>query len=233
MLYRLLPLAFGASWLAALAVAIPFLQAVPPAQPVKAELMDLARARGAEWVPLTRVPQALQDAIIATEDARFYEHPGLDPIGLARALWANLRAGRPLQGASTISQQLARRYLDRDDRTIERKLLVLALAIKLELAYSKQDILEMYLNSVYFGPYAYGIGSAARVYFGKPVEALNLAESTLLAGLPQAPSVYDPLHQLDRVKARQAVVLNAMLRAGYLTPEQVDAVRATRTALDR
>jgi penicillin-binding protein 1A len=151
---------------------------------------------------------------------------------MMRATLANLRAGRPVQGGSTISQQLAKRYLERTDRTAERKLLVLAMTAKLELHYDKADILEMYLNSIYFGPYAYGIGSAARVYFHKPVADLTLPESTLLAGLPQAPSLYDPIHQLARVKARQRVVIAAMARAGYLTPAEAEAAQTARTSLD-
>jgi membrane peptidoglycan carboxypeptidase len=230
---KLLPLLFVLALLGALFVLVPLVRELPPAGPVQAELRDLTRARGGEWVPLSRIPKPLQDAVIATEDARYYEHRGLDLVGMLRATIANLRAGRPVQGGSTISQQLAKRYLDREDRTVERKLVVLGMAAKLELAYSKADILEMYLNSVYFGPYAYGVGRAAQVYFRKPVEELDLAESTLLAGLPQAPSLYDPLHRLDRVKSRQAVVIAAMARAGYLTEEQAIALRSTPTALDR
>jgi penicillin-binding protein 1A len=220
------------SLLGGLILVVPLARELPPAGPVKAELVELTRARRGEWVPLDQVPRVLQEAIIATEDARFHEHRGLDLLGALRATLANARAGRPVQGGSTISQQLAKLYLEREDRTLERKLVVIGMAVKLELAYSKADLLEMYLNSVYFGPYAYGIGSAARVYFRKPVRELNLAESTVLAGLPQAPSVYDPVHRLDRVKARQAVVLAAMTRAGYLSDEQASAVRQARTALD-
>jgi membrane peptidoglycan carboxypeptidase len=208
------------------------LQEVPSAGQAKADLMAQAQARRAEWVALADMPASMQEAIIATEDARFYEHRGLDVLGMIRATIANLRAGRPVQGGSTISQQLAKRYLDRTDRTAERKLLVLAMTAKLEWQYSKAEILEMYLNSIYFGPYAYGLGSAARVYFHKPVTELTLAESSLLAGLPQAPSHYDPIHQLARVKARQAIVIAAMVRAGYLTPAEAEAARHARTALD-
>jgi membrane peptidoglycan carboxypeptidase len=233
MLTRLLPWLVGLALLAGLAVAVPFVRELPAAGPAKSDLQDLARRRGADWVPLSRVPPAVQAAIVATEDARFYDHRGLDLIGMLRASLANLRAGHPVQGGSTLSQQLAKLYLVREEPTVERKLLVLGMAAKLELAYGKADILEMYLNSVYFGPYAYGIGSAARVYFRKPVEDLDLAESTLLAGLPQAPSIYDPLHRLDRVKARQAVVIAAMTRAGYLTDEQAGVVRGMSTTLDR
>ncbi len=233
MLRGLAAILLAAGLLAVLGPGLALARAAPSAAPVRAELEAVARARGAEWVPLTEVPRALQEAIVATEDARFYEHRGIDVLGMARAAWANLRARRPVQGGSTITQQLAKLYLGRHDRTLERKLLVLALAVKLEHAYSKADILEMYLNSVYFGPYAYGIGSAARVYFQKPVRDLTLAESTLLAGLPQAPSLYDPLHQLDRVKARQAVVLAAMTREGYLTEAEAIQVRRARTALDQ
>ena len=224
---------FLAVFLAGVPLGMLLLHELPPAGPVRAELMAQARARGGEWVPLTNVPRALREAIIATEDARFYEHHGLDLIGFARAVLANIEAGRPVQGGSTITQQLAKRYLGREEPTLRRKLLVLAMAVKLEQAYSKDELLEMYLNSVYFGPYAYGIGAAARVYFHKPASALNLTEATLLAGLPQAPALYDPLHRLDRVKARQDAVISAMTRQGYLTPEEARQARATPTALDR
>jgi penicillin-binding protein 1A len=233
MRYRLVPFLLAVGLLGGLAALAPVLQALPPAAPVKGELMGLARERGGEWVPLARIPRAVQQAVIATEDARFYEHRGLDVVGMARALLANLRAGRPVQGGSTLSQQLAKHYLEREDPTVERKLLVIGMAMKLELAYSKADILEMYLNSVYYGPYAYGIGSAARVYFKKAPADLNVAEATLLAGLPQAPSVYDPLRRLDRVKQRQAIVIGAMVRAGHLSEEQATTLRSARTALDR
>src|SRR5579883_899738 len=219
--------------LATLAAGALLVRELPPAAQVRADLLEQARARGGQWVPLAQVPQVLRDAIVATEDARFYQHRGLDLLGVARAALANLEAGRPVQGGSTITQQLAKRYLGREDPTLHRKLLVMAMALKLELAYSKDELLEMYLNSVYFGPYAYGIGAAARVYFQKPVSALNLTEATLLAGLPQAPALSDPLHRLDRVKARQDVVLSAMTRHGFLTAEQARQARATPTALDR
>jgi membrane peptidoglycan carboxypeptidase len=215
----------AAALFVALAGTIYLLREVPSAGPAKSELMAQASARHAEWVPLDQVSTSMQQAIIATEDARFYEHRGLDVLGTMRAMLANLRAG-------TISQQLAKRYLERTDPTAERKLLVLAMTAKLELRYDKAEILEMYLNSIYFGPYAYGLGSAARVYFHKPATDLTLAESTLLAGLPQAPSVYDPLHDLRRVKTRQGVVIAAMVRTGYLTPGEAEAARTARTALD-
>jgi membrane peptidoglycan carboxypeptidase len=222
----------AAALFVALAGTIYLLREVPSAGPAKSELMAQASARHAEWVPLDQVSTSMQQAIIATEDARFYEHRGLDVLGTMRAMLANLRAGHPVQGGSTISQQLAKRYLERTDPTAERKLLVLAMTAKLELRYDKAEILEMYLNSIYFGPYAYGLGSAARVYFHKPATDLTLAESTLLAGLPQAPSVYDPLHDLRRVKTRQGVVIAAMVRTGYLTPGEAEAARTARTALD-
>jgi membrane peptidoglycan carboxypeptidase len=233
MLAKLPPWLVGLTLLGGLAVAVPLVRELPGAGPAKSDLQDLARQRGGDWVPLGRIPTSVQAAIVATEDARFYDHRGLDLIGMARATIANLSAGHPVQGGSTLSQQLAKLYLAREEPTVERKLLVLAMAAKLELAYSKADILEMYLNSVYYGPYAYGIGSAARVYFRKPVEDLDLAESTLLAGLPQAPSIYDPLHRLDRVKARQAVVIAALTRAGYLTDAQAGELSRTPTTLDR
>lgn len=218
--------------LGALVLGVSLVRELPSAGPVRAELQEQARARGAEWVPLAQVPRALREAVIATEDARFYEHQGLDLLGFVRATVANVEAGRPVQGGSTISQQLAKRYLGREEFTLHRKLLVMAMAVRLERSFGKDALLEMYLNSIYYGPYAYGVGNAARVYFRKPSSELNLAEATLLAGLPQAPSLYDPLHRLDRVKARQEVVIAAMTRQGYLTDEQARQVRVTPTALD-
>lgn len=175
-------------------------------------------------VPLSAIPLTLQQATIATEDASFYTNPGVDLLGIARALWINLRGGEVIAGGSTITQQVARNGLldpqERAQRTLTRKLRESILAWRLARAYSKEEILALYLNQTYYGHLAYGVEAAARTYFGKPAADLDLAESALLAGLPQAPSLYDPLGDPQAAAARQAVVLNLMVKQGYITAEQ-------------
>ena len=175
--------------------------------------------------PLERIPLALQQATIATEDASFYHNPGVDPLGILRALWINLRGGETLSGGSTITQQVARSLLmspqERSQRTLRRKLRESILAWQLTQRYSKDEILALYLNQTYYGGMAYGVEAAAQTYFGKSASDLDLAESALLAGLPQAPALYDPFTDLEAAKKRQAVVLGLMEKAGYLDAGQV------------
>jgi 1A family penicillin-binding protein len=175
-------------------------------------------------VPLADIPPALRQATIAIEDASFYQNAGVDPRGIARAAWDNLRSGSLVAGGSTITQQLARGFLLdpqlAQERTFERKLREAVLALKLTAAYPKDEILELYLNQTYYGGRAYGAEAAARHYFGKPARDLDLAESALLAGLPQAPSRYNPLADRAAAQARQAEVLDAMARVGAITPSQ-------------
>lgn len=136
--------------------------------------------------PLPEIPKTLTQAVIATEDARFFEHPGLDLIGMLRAAWTNIRhGGKKVEGASTITQQLARSLFLSSERSYERKIRELVLAYKMEAVSGKEQILETYLNQIYFGQGAYGVGSAAQSYFGKDVRSLTLAESAFLAGLPK------------------------------------------------
>jgi len=171
------------------------------------------------------VPQAT----VAIEDRRFYEHGGIDPIGIARAIVADVQAGKIVQGGSTITQELVRNlYLTRQ-RTFERKLTEACLAIKLGHHWSKQHILTAYLNEVYYGNHAYGIEAAAETYFSKPARALTLDESALLAGLPQAPSIYDPFVDPSDALARRDEVLHAMLVSRDITTAQYDAARADRS----
>ncbi len=181
-------------------------------------------------VPLAQIPLALQRATIATEDASFYANPGVDVIGIMRALWINATGGEVLAGGSTITQQVARNMLldpqERAQRTLTRKLRESILAWRLSRAYSKADILALYLNQTYYGHLAYGAEAAARTYFGKPAASLDLAESALLAGLPQSPSVYDPLLYPAAAKARQAVVLDLLLKHGDITPEAARLAKA-------
>jgi penicillin-binding protein 1A len=169
---------------------------------------------------LADVPQHLTQAVIAVEDARFFEHPGLDLIGIARAVWTNLRRGGKVEGASTITQQLARSLFLSAERTYGRKIRELILAYKMELILSKEEILELYLNQIYFGQGAYGVVAAAQTYFGKSLAELTLGEAAMLAGLPKSPNNYSPYKNLERAKRRQEHVLTRMEEAAFITAEQ-------------
>src|SRR5262245_10957959 len=181
------------------------------------------------FVPLAQIPQALRDAIIATEDRRFYSHWGIDPIGVARAVVQNYRRGRIVEGGSTITQQLTKVLFLTPDKSLERKLKEAVLALELERRYSKDRILEMYLNQVYFGHGAYGVEAAARTYFGKSVSELTVRESALIAGLPRAPSAYSPFDHGEAAKRRREVVFRRLVEFGTL--KEADAKRLARTDL--
>jgi penicillin-binding protein 1A len=181
------------------------------------------------FVPLVQIPQTLRDAILATEDRRFYSHWGLDPIGIARAIVQNYRRGRIVEGGSTITQQLAKVLFLTPDKSLERKLKEAVLSLELERRYSKDRILEMYLNQVYFGHGAYGVEAAARTYFGKSVPELTVREAALLAGLPRAPSSYSPFDRGNAAKRRRDLVLRRMAEYGALKDE--DATRIARSDL--
>ena len=172
------------------------------------------------FVPLAQIPTALQDAVIATEDARFYSHHGVDPTGIARAIYQNWRRRRIVEGGSTITQQLAKVLFLTPDRSLERKLKEAVLALLLERRYSKDRILELYLNQIYFGQGAFGVEAAARTFFGKSIGELTLAESALLAGLPKAPATYSPFDHPDAAKRRRNTVLTRMVETGALKPDQ-------------
>ena len=176
-------------------------------------------------VPINEVPKELQDAFVATEDSRFYSHHGIDPIGILRAIWVNIVHSGVSEGGSTITQQLARNAFLSQDRTFKRKISEAMLAIKIEQHYTKQEILEMYMNQIYFGQGAYGVQSAAHIYFGKDVRDLTLAQCAMLAGLPQSPNYYSPFNNLEAGKKRQAVVLGQMVKYGYLSQEKADEAR--------
>jgi len=181
---------------------------------------------------LDQIPLACQQATIATEDANFYVNPGVDLVGILRAAWINLRGGEVLAGGSTITQQLARNLLldpqERAERTLKRKLRESILAWRIARRYDKEEILTLYLNETYYGNLAYGLEAAANTYFGKPVTDLDLAECALLAGLPQAPSVYDPLVDSQAARGRQAVVLDLMRKQGYIDDERARLAAAER-----
>jgi penicillin-binding protein 1A len=180
------------------------------------------------YVPLTDIPRVLREAVIATEDERFYSHRGIDPRGILRAALANYEHQAITQGASTITQQLARRLFLSDQQTLSRKIQEALLAIQIERYYSKDEILERYLNLVYFGAGAYGVQAAAHVYFGTDVSRLNLPQAALLAGLIAAPSLYSPYNDPKRARLRQRHVLERMVANGYITQAQADAAAATR-----
>lgn len=170
-------------------------------------------------VPIGQISPWLPKAIVAVEDRRFFEHTGVDWRGILRAAWADLRAGRAIEGGSTISQQLARNlYGAGNHRSFARKIREACLALKLERRLPKQAILGAYLNQVYFGAGAYGAEAAARTYFDRPAKALTLPEAALIAGLPQSPSGFDPLNYPERARRRRAEVLDAMLRAQVIEP---------------
>jgi penicillin-binding protein 1A len=174
--------------------------------------------------PLPEIPKALTQAVIATEDARFFEHPGLDFIGMLRAAWTNIRhGGKKVEGASTITQQLARSLFLSSERSYERKIRELILAYKMEAVSGKEQILETYLNQIYFGQGAYGVGSAAHSYFGKDIRTLTLAESAFLAGLPKSPSRFSPFTAYELAKHRQEHVLARMEEVGFITAAEREA----------
>ena len=174
-------------------------------------------------VPLRRISAWMPKATVAIEDRRFYEHGGIDAEGIARALWKNVNAGEVVEGGSTITQQLVRNlYPVSREQTVERKLKEACLAIKLNDAWSKRKILATYMNQVYYGNLAYGIEAAAQTYFSKNARALTLPEAALIAGLPQAPSAYDPFNRTEVATNRRNQVLRAMLTEGYINQEQHD-----------
>lgn len=171
---------------------------------------------------LNEIPPVMVNAFIATEDSRFYEHHGIDPVGIVRAASVALFSGHASQGASTITQQLARNFFLSPEKTLMRKIKEVFLAIRIEQLLSKDEILELYLNKIYLGYRAYGVGAAAHVYFGKNVQDLTLSEIAMIAGLPKAPSTFNPLYSLERATARRNVVLSRMLSEGYITQGQYD-----------
>jgi 1A family penicillin-binding protein len=193
------------------------------------EILD-PRTGARTRVPLTDIPLYLQQATVATEDATFYENPGVSARAIVRALYLNTRQGEIVSGGSTITQQVARLLLltpqERAQRTLGRKLREAILAVRLSHAYSKDTLLETYLNEVYYGNLAYGVEAAAQTYFGLHARDLDLAQCALLAGLPQAPASHNPLLHYDLAKARQQVVLELMTKQGFITREEADAAHA-------
>ena len=185
--------------------------------------------RNRQVVPLEQISPWLAKATVAIEDRRFYDHGGIDAEGIARALWRDVKAGRVVEGGSTISQQLVRNLYISNERTVERKVTEACLAMKLDGAWSKERILTTYLNSVFYGNLAYGAEAAARTYFSRPARWLTLPQAALLAGLNQAPSAYDPFVDPARAVARRNQVLSAMLEEGVITRRQYAGARKQRS----
>lgn len=172
-------------------------------------------------VKLEQVPKSLVDAIVAAEDERFYQHGGVDYVGVARAALSNFTSGGVRQGASTITMQVARNFFLSKEKTLTRKFNEMLLAFKIEASLSKQQIIELYINQIYLGQRAYGFASAAQIYYGKPLDQLTIAEHAMLAGLPKAPSRFNPVTNPARAKLRQQYVLRRMRELDMITPQQL------------
>ncbi|NLZ39502.1 MAG: hypothetical protein GX893_07855 [Firmicutes bacterium] len=168
------------------------------------------------YITYEQIPQDLINAVISVEDQRFFSHAGVDFIGLGRAILVNIKSGRFVQGGSTITQQLAKNLFLSQEQTITRKIKELFLTLALERNYSKEEILEMYLNYSYFGAGAYGIAEASEKFFQKDVSQLTVEECALLAGVLKGPSIYNPIISLEKAQERQAIVLSLMRENGYL-----------------
>jgi penicillin-binding protein 1A len=175
------------------------------------------------FVPLDSIPKNMVNAVIAVEDSRFWKHRGIDYIAIGRAFMQDLIHARLKEGASTLTQQLAKVVFLSPEKTIKRKIMEVALAVKIEKSLTKKEILELYLNKVYFGHGAYGVEMASQVYFGKSVRQLNLAEASMLAGLVKGPTVFSPFNNLSKAKERQAVVLMRMEEEGYISKAKREA----------
>ena len=175
------------------------------------------------FTEIKEFPQVLKDAVIAAEDKRFYQHWGVDVFGVGRAMVGNLRSGGVRSGASTITQQVARNFYLTNEQTFTRKFNEALLAYKIEQSLTKDQILELYFNQIYLGQRAYGFAAASQVYFNKPVQELNLAEASMLAGLPKFPSAANPLVNPKRAKQRQEYILNNMVELGMITPAEKNA----------
>lgn len=182
-----------------------------------------------EWIAGDRLPETIKDAMVSIEDRRFYSHIGVDPQGIARALQVNLAAGQFVQGGSTITQQVAKNVFLTSERTFGRKARELVMALALEWKFSKAQILELYLNRVYFGGGAYGVDAASRRFFGHSARNLSLAEAAVIAGLVKAPSRYAPTADSEQARTRAKLVLAAMAETGRITPE--DAAKSGLSTL--
>lgn len=207
------------------------LRSMPDGQPIPWVFLEPAIISGMrdgskqvrEWIPLDRIPPRLIDMVLAIEDRRFFSHLGIDPLAIGRALWANLVHGTVVQGGSTLTQQLAKNLYYSPQRTISRKLKELIAAVILELKYSKQEILESYLNEIYLGQFGsvsiYGVGEAARRYFGKRLDELSIEEMAMIVGLIKGPNSYSPMRNVAQATERRNVVLRRVMEQGIISDE--------------
>lgn len=193
------------------------------AQPLADKISDIKN--NPNFVSIEEVPKDYINAIIAVEDHRYYDHGAIDIIGLTRAVFTNIKNKELQEGGSTITQQVAKNlYFIEEDNAFRRKVAEMFMAIDIENNYSKEDILEMYINTIYFGDGYYGIKEACEGYLNKEPKDMNLAESTMMAGIPNAPSVYAPTVNKELCKQRQNKVISSMAEYGYLNQEQADSI---------
>lgn len=185
------------------------------------------------YVKISDIPYFMRQAVIAVEDTRFYQHKGFDLIGIARAVFVNAEAGEIREGASTITQQTVKNLFLTSDQTFTRKFEELILSVNMERNFSKDKILEIYLNTIYFGSDFYGIHDAAQGYFGKDPIDLTMGECAMLAGLPNAPSLYSPYVDFHRAKKRQLIVIDAMEKSGIITKTEAESARVEEIVLIR
>ncbi|MGM9974362.1 MAG: transglycosylase domain-containing protein [Clostridiaceae bacterium] len=176
------------------------------------------------YTTIDEMPEVYREAVVEVEDKRFYSHNGIDPIAIARALWNDIKAMAFVEGGSTITQQLAKNLYFSQEKKIERKVAEVFMALAIEDKYDKDEILELYVNSIYFGEGYYSIGDASRGYFNKEAKALTSYESTLLAGIPNAPSVYSPSENYQLSKERHRQVLDRLVEGNKLSQEEADLI---------
>nr|WP_043933174.1 penicillin-binding protein 1A [Bacillus sp. EB01] len=198
---------------------------------INSEVASKVTANKNEGTPINKVPDHMKNAVIAIEDHRFYDHNGVDLIGIGRAFFRNLLAGGVVEGGSTITQQLTKNALLDSEKTYSRKLQEASLAREIEKEYSKDEILQMYLNTIYFGDGAWGINRAAKKYFGKEVEDLSLGQSAMLAGIIKAPSALNPYNDMEKAVARRDVVLAAMVQHEFITKDQAKKAKEEKIKL--
>ena len=196
----------------------------------KGELLAEVGAENRDYVAYEDIPELVRDAVIATEDSRFFEHNGVDVLRLGSAVLANFTDGFGSQGGSTITQQLVKRSFLSPDKTLKRKSQELWLSLQIEQKYSKEEIFEMYVNKIYYGSGAYGIATAAETYFGKSLDELNLTEAATLAGLPQSPSAYDPFNHPEKAEKRRNIVLQLMNKHGYISESEMKEAQGIKIA---
>jgi penicillin-binding protein 1A len=194
-------------------------------------LLGRVAEQNKEFIPITQIPKALQNATVAIEDERFYDHPGIDPQGIARAIYKDVVDKKMGQGGSTLTQQLARNVYLTQKKTFNRKFQEMLLAVQIEKNYSKEQILEMYLNEVCYGVNTFGVKAAAKAYFGKLPKALTLSEAALIAGLPQQPARLEPFGHKKAAIERRNVILTKMAELGYITQQQAAAAKKEGVSL--